>query len=193
MSNPSSTAAYAPAPTTIVKGIVERVNQGGVLMGGQWHNYGRTFQGAKLTPTDVGSEVELTLVHTREGKQFVRSLLVLAAVAAVAVTSEESMADSEPVALVAPCEPPKAAAPAPAKVPVAETTVTQDQAASSGASEAQVKYASDLASNLGMAPERLDLLASIRFGKTFSNLGRTEMKVLIPFLRGDFAKPRARR
>jgi hypothetical protein len=193
MSNPSSTTAYAPAPTTIVKGIVERTNKGGLFMGGQWHNYGTTFQGAKLAASDVGSEVELTLVHTREGKQFVRSLLILAAVAAVAVTSEEPIEDSAPVALVAPCEPPKAAAPAPAVVPVAEVSAAPVQTVVRGPSEAQVKYANDLASKLGMAPERLDLLASIRFGKSFSNLGRTEIQVLIPFLRGDFAKPRSRR
>ena len=196
MSNPSSTTAYAPAPTSLVKGIVERANKGGLFMGGQWHNYGTTFQGAKLAVSDVGSEVELTLVHTREGKQFVRSLLILAAVAAVAVTSEEPIEDSAPVAKIAPVaivEPPKAAAPVPAIVPAAETTAAPVQTVVRGPSEAQVKYANDLASKLGMASERLDLLASIRFGKSFSNLGRTEIQVLIPFLRGDFAKPRSRR
>jgi hypothetical protein len=173
MSNSNGTAtAYIPAPTTKVAGTVAKTNDGGVLIGETWFNYGRTFKGTKLAAPDVGSEVELTLVTSkRDQRQYIRSLAILA-VAAASEEAEESAGLPIPEAK---------------EVPVME----EPAAAIPPATEAQKKFASELSNGLGINAERLDLLCSIRFGTAFSKTSKGDGDTLIKFLMGGGpAKPR---
>jgi hypothetical protein len=65
---------HAVAPTRTLSVVVDKVNKNGFKAGETWFNYGRTFQGERLTSEAVGLEVKMTLVASRDGKEYVRSI-----------------------------------------------------------------------------------------------------------------------
>src|SRR2546422_2543137 len=56
-----------------LKGLVEQVNRHGIKIGGTWYDYDRTFEGDKPGKEIVGQEVDLALVDSKSGKQFIRA------------------------------------------------------------------------------------------------------------------------
>jgi len=78
------------ASTRPVTVVVDRVKPDGLKVGETWFNYGRTFKGERLTAEAVGLEVTMTLVQSKDGKEYVRSIDKIASQADAPADEEES-------------------------------------------------------------------------------------------------------
>ena len=185
MTNSNSTTVVPRAPRKPLTGTVEAVNEGGIKIEGAWYNYGRIFKGTRLTQSAIGAIVALTLVQSMDKKFFVASI----------ESVENAKDDQAPAAEAPEAEFPEKADPAADKSPreaeVASTEPSNEEPAPSEeppaeppASDKQRDYARDLASNLKLSPEKVDLIMVARFGKTFDNVSKAEMKLVIPFFGG---------
>lgn len=160
------------APTRAHTVVVDRVNQNGVKAGETWFNYGRTFKGERLTPEAIGLEVTMTLVQSKDGNEYVRSIDKIGPKAA-APAQEDLSSEAESGAEAEGACPPTAEE---AKVPQKGT-----------ASPEALIYAEDLSRKWkygAISSEDLEQLCQIAFKKAFSALAPEETSKLIEFFGG---------
>lgn len=154
-------AAAPPAPSSLAAlgGILEDANQQGVKLQDlhRWIDYGKTFQGNKVSKADIGKSVELLLIQAKSGA-YVRSIRV---------------AD-----LARPGQ-----VPAPRQAPV---IAASPKASGRKASANQIAYAQLLRRQGGnkLSEEDLESLSQLRFKKGFGSLSEPEMSQMITLLGG---------
>jgi hypothetical protein len=191
------TTASAPviptvAPRKTLSGSVENANKSGIKIAGQdaWCDYGYKFKGEKLTRDAVSSPVTLHLVYSKKDQKWVIESFDQKA-------AQPSTPAPTPVEapVHAALEKPKAevATPAPAAAKAAEPAAMSTEAPGSPepvtsvfpASEKQVKYAKDLALQVGLDPVQMNQICTMRFKKdSLEKLSGADMKLMIPFLGG---------
>jgi hypothetical protein len=152
-----------------VKGLVEQVNRHGIKIGGTWYDYDRSFEGERPGKDLVGQEVDLALVDSKSGKQFIRAFEICG----------EIMGDPE-----GQDEP----APEAAQESAAEGPSPSDDPAT----PQQVEYVETLLEKAGLAQDDLAQLSQIRFKKAFADLTKREASRTITYLGGGDFPGRAR-
>lgn len=192
MTTASASVVPTVAPRKTLSGSVENANKSGVKIAGQdaWCDYGYKFKGEKLTRDAVGSPVTLHLVYSKKDQKWVIESFDQkeAQPSTPAPTPAEAPVHAAP-------EKPKAEvpSPAPAAAKAAESAAPATEASGSPepvtsgfpASEKQVKYAKDLALQVGLDPVQMNLICKTRFKKdSLEKLSSSDMKLMIPFLGG---------
>lgn len=159
-----------------LKGVVEKVNPRGILVGGTWYNYDDSFEGDRPGREIVGHEIELVLTPPKEGRPCISGFSLSDA---IAVNPEDGgePAEGGPAEDAGPKE---GAGQTPARV---DATATANQ----------VKFVELLLKETGLTKEDLDQLSQIRFKKAFGDLTKGEVSRTISYLGGGDSRGRARR
>ncbi len=159
-----------------VKGVVEKVNPRGIMVGGTWYDYGRSFEGDRPGTEIVGHEVDLALVESKSGKPFIRAFEVCGEIVGNPQGGDE------------PAEGPQTEGASPGQ-PSGETPPKADEPATPN----QVKYVEFLLKKTELTDEDLEQLCQIRFKKSFADLTKREASRTIGYLGGGDFPGRSRR
>ena len=159
-----------------VKGVVEKVNPRGILVGGTWYNYDDSFEGGKPGREIVGQEIELVLTPPKDGRPCITGFELRGAIAVDPEVGEEP-AEGAPAEGAGPGE------------PAGETPPKADGPATPN----QVKFVELLLKETGLTRDDLDRLSQIRFKKASGDLTRREASWTITYLGGGDSRGRARR
>jgi hypothetical protein len=159
-----------------VKGVVEKVNPRGILIGGTWYDYSRSFEGDKPSKEIVGQEVDLALAESKTGRQFIQAFEVCGEIVGNPEGGDEP-ADGAQAEGASPGD------------PSGETPAKADEPATPN----QVKYVESLRKETELTDEDLEQLCQIRFKKSFADLTKREASQTIGYLGGGDSRGRARR
>ena len=152
-----------------VKGKVERVNPRGIMIAGTWYDFNSSFEGDKPGKEIVGQEVDLALVDSKSGKQFIRAFEVCGEIVGDPQGGDE-----------------------PAQESAQESAAEGPSPGDDPATPQQVEYVETLLEKAGLAQDDLEQLSQIRFKKAFADLTKREASRTITYLGGGDFPGRAR-